>query len=68
MPRISFTIHNSAAAYLKWYAEHVLLEGSEHDAARHLLIRKIEKARGKNRKERPTDAELEDYVGFLKKK
>lgn len=45
MPQIRFTISKEAAGYLRWLSENVLFAGSIDQAARHLLMSRIEEIR-----------------------
>lgn len=57
--QVKFTISEQAAAYLRWFAKNILFESTEHDAARHLMMAKLEEIRRLYRKEEPS---LEDLV------
>jgi hypothetical protein len=56
--QIKFTVTAEAVAYLRWFARNILFEGSEHDAARHLMMRQLEETRRKHRKEEPSTDDL----------
>lgn len=58
MPQIRFTVTGKAAAYLRWLAKNVLFEGSENDAARHLMMVQLEKTRREHRKDEPAPEDL----------
>ncbi len=54
MPQIKFTLSKEAAAYLRWFARTILLEDTEHDAARHLMMMQLEKMRRAHRGDDPS--------------
>lgn len=56
--QIKFTITVESAAYLRWFAKNILLEDNEHDAARHLMLKQLEKTRRTYRKEEPDPKDL----------
>jgi len=56
--QIKFTVSKEAAAYLRWYANNVLMEETEDDAARHLMMKQLEKIRRTYRKDDPMPADL----------
>ncbi len=56
--QIRFSVSNEAAAYLRWLAKNILLEDSEHQAARHLMLKQLEEMRRAHRKDDPTLADL----------
>jgi len=58
MPQIRFTITDEAVAYLRWLARNVLFEKTEHDAARHLMMSRLEQTRRKHRKDEPSPDDL----------
>lgn len=56
--QIKFTVSKEAAAYLRWYAKNILMEETEDDAARHMMMKQLEKMRRAHRKEDPQAADL----------
>ncbi len=56
--QIKFTVTKEAAAYLRWVAKNILFESSEHTAARHLMMTKLEETRRTNRKNEPGPEDL----------
>lgn len=56
--QIKFTISKDAAAYLRWYARNILMEETEDDAARFLMMKQLEKVRRAHRKDDPAAADL----------
>lgn len=56
--QIKFTVTKEAATYLRWYAKSVLFEETEHDAARHLMMKQLEKMRRAHRKDDPASDDL----------
>jgi hypothetical protein len=56
--QIRFSVSKEAAAYLRWYAKNVLLEDSEHSAARHLMQAQLEQMRRAHRKDEPAPGDL----------
>ena len=44
--QIKFTVSWEAVAYLRWFAKTILFEGTEDDAARHLMMKQLEKVCG----------------------
>lgn len=55
---IKFTVTKEAAAYLRWFARNIVLEETEHDAARHLMMKQLEETRRAHRKEEPNPEDL----------
>ena len=58
MPQIRFTVSDAAIAYLRWLARNILFEKSEHDAARHLMMHRLEKTRRQHRRDEPSPDDL----------
>jgi len=58
MPQIKFTVTGEAAAYLRWFAHNILFEKSEDLAARHLLMKQLERMRRQYRKDDPAPEDL----------
>jgi hypothetical protein len=56
--QIKFTVTAEAAAYLRWYARNILFEETEHVAARHLMMKQLEKTRRAHRKDEPSPEDL----------
>lgn len=56
--QIKFTVTKEAAAYLRWFAKNVLIEEDEHDAARHLMMKELEKTRRAHRGDDPALADI----------
>jgi hypothetical protein len=56
--QVKFTVTAEAVAFLRWYARNILFEDSAHDAARHLMMRQLERIRRAHRKEDPTPEDL----------
>ena len=58
MPQIRFTVTDEAVAYLKWLARNILFEKTEHDAARHLMMTRLEQSRREYRRDEPSPDDL----------
>ncbi len=58
MPQIKFSVTNEAAAYLRWYARNILFESSENQAARHLMMVRLEEVRRQYRRDEPSPNDL----------
>jgi hypothetical protein len=56
--QIKFTLSQEAVTYLRWYAKNILLESTEDEAARHLVMKQIELLRREFRKEDPSPQDL----------
>lgn len=56
--QIKFTVTDHAAAYLRWLAKNILFEATEHDAARHLMMTKLEEQRRLYRRDEPSQDDL----------
>lgn len=56
--QIKFTVTDQAAAYLRWFAKNILFESTENDAARHLMMSKLEDTRRLHRKDDPGPEDL----------
>lgn len=56
--QIRFSVPGETVAYLRWYAKNILTEESEHQAARHLMMKQIETMRRQHRKDEPPLTEL----------
>jgi len=59
MPQIKFSVSKELCAYLRWFAEDILSEASEHPAAKHLMMQGLEHSRRKHRENEPKLAELD---------
>jgi hypothetical protein len=55
--QIKFTVTKETAAYLRWFARHILFEDGHDAAARHLMMKQLERTRRKYRRDEsnPTD-------------
>ena len=58
MPQISCSVTDEAAAYLRWLARNILFERSEHLAARHLMMHRLEETRRQYRRDEPGPDDL----------
>ncbi len=58
MPQIKFSVTKEAVAYLRWLARNILFESSEHQAARHLMMHRLEQTRRKYRQDEPSPDDL----------
>ncbi|MCH7794378.1 MAG: hypothetical protein IH900_04460 [Proteobacteria bacterium] len=58
MPQIKFSVTNEAAAYLRWFARNILFESSENQAARHLMMTRLEETRRQYRRDEPGPDDL----------
>ncbi len=58
MPQLRFSVTDEAAAYLRWLARNILFEKSEHDAARHLMMYRLEETRRQYRRDEPGPEDL----------
>ena len=58
MPQIKFSVTKEAVAYLRWLARNILFESSEHQAARHLMMQRLEQTRREHRRDEPSPEDL----------
>lgn len=58
MPQIQFAVSDEAIVYLRWLARNVLFEKSEHLAARHLMMSRLEETRRQYRRDEPGPDDL----------
>jgi len=56
--QIKFTVSEQSAAYLRWVAKNILFETTEHEAARHLMMTRLEELRRAYRKDEPSPEDL----------
>lgn len=61
MPQIRFSVTHEAAAYLRWVARNILFEKSENDAARHLMMYRLEQIRHEHRRDEPGPEDLATF-------
>jgi hypothetical protein len=58
MPQIKFTVTAEAEAYLRWYARTILFEKTADNAARHLMMHRLEQVRRDGRRNEPSADDL----------
>lgn len=65
-PQTKFVLTEEARCYLRWLAKEVLLVKTEHEAAKHLLLQRIEMMRRENKGAEPSLAELKQLFSDQK--
>jgi hypothetical protein len=55
--QIKFTVTKATAAYLRWFAHHIIFEDGHDDAAKYLMMKQLERTRREYRtsESSPTD-------------
>lgn len=61
VPQIRFTVSKEAAGYLKWLSDNVLFSGSIDQAARHLMLSRMEQVRRESRIQEPSGHDIQPY-------
>ena len=58
MPQIKFSVSDEAVAYLKWLARNIFFVKTEHEAAKQLMMHRLEESRRLHRRDEPGPDDL----------